>query len=45
MIGHIGLDSDGDVLVDRPQQVDVDALTTHDLRRDLDEALGVGDFR
>ena len=41
VLGHVGPDTGGDLVVDGPDHLDRHALAAHDLDRDVGEALGV----
>ena len=41
VLGHVRPDTGGDLMVDRPDHVDLHPLAPHDLHRDVGEALGV----
>ena len=45
VLGHVGPDAGGDVVVDGADAIDRDAVAPHDLHRDVDQALGVGELR
>jgi hypothetical protein len=41
-IGQVRVHAGGDVVVDRPQDLDLDPVPAHDRGADLDQPLGVG---
>jgi hypothetical protein len=45
VLGHVGIDTDGDVEVDGAHEVDRHAVLAHDLHRDARQPLGVGLLR
>ena len=44
VLGHVGPHAGGDVVVDRPDHVDVHAVRLHDVPTEVDQALGVAGF-
>jgi hypothetical protein len=45
VLGHVGIDTGRDVMVDGPQHLDLDPVPAHERGTHLDEPFGVGDLR
>src|SRR5680860_839171 len=45
VLGHVGIDAGRDVMVDRPEHLDLNPLAAHQRGAHLDQPLGVGDLR
>jgi hypothetical protein len=45
VLSHVRMDAGGDVVIDRPELIDLDTVLAHDRHAHVDEPLGVARFR